>query len=49
VPDPCGPTFGCYAFTGHPELSTANDFMLSWYSPQDRNGRGHIRLGTVSW
>lgn len=49
VPDPCGPDFGCYAFTGHPELSTATDFMLSWYSPRDRGGRGHIRLGTVSW
>lgn len=49
VPDPCGPEFGCYAFTGHPELSTATDFMLSWYSPKDRNGRGHLRLGTVSW
>lgn len=49
VPDPCGPDFGCYAVTGHPELSTADSFMLSWYSPGDRAGRGHIRLGIIPW
>jgi len=49
VPDPCGPDYGCYAFTGHPELSTPGNLMLSWYSPKDRGGDGHIRLGTMAW
>jgi hypothetical protein len=51
VPDHCrGGGFGCYAFNGHPELSTASSFVFSWFSPGDRNADGgHVRLGTVGW
>jgi hypothetical protein len=49
VPDTCVGTFGCYAFSGHAELSTANRFVLSWYSGGDRGGFGHIRLATIAW
>lgn len=51
VPDHCrGGGFGCYAFTGHPELSTADSYVFSWFSPGDRLGDGgHVRLGTVHW
>ncbi|GAB7044188.1 MULTISPECIES: hypothetical protein [Catenuloplanes] len=50
VPDTCpGGGFGCYAFTGHAELSTADRFWLSWYSPGDRNGFAHLRLASVPW
>lgn len=51
VPDHCqGGGFGCYAFHGHPELSTADTFVFSWFSPGDRQGDGgHVRLGTVRW
>jgi hypothetical protein len=51
VPDHCrGGGFGCYAFNGHPELSTADTFVFSWFSPGDRNADGgHVRLGTIRW
>jgi hypothetical protein len=51
VPDNCqGGGFGCYAFYGHPELSTATTFVYSWYSPGDRGSDGgHVRLGTIGW
>lgn len=51
VPDHCqGGGFGCYAFHGHPELSTAESFVFSWFSPGDRNpDGGHVRLGTIRW
>jgi len=51
VPDHCrGGGFGCYAFNGHPELSTADSFVFSWFSPGDRNADGgHVRLGTIRW
>jgi len=51
VPDHCrGGMFGCYAFYGHPELSTAQSFVFSWFSPGDRDpDGGHVRLGTVKW
>lgn len=51
VPDHCqGGGFGCYAFHGHPELSTADTFAFSWFSPGDRNADGgHVRLGTIRW
>lgn len=39
----------CYALKGHPELSDQNQLVFSWYSPDDRNKYGHIRLGAVSW
>ena len=50
VPDACtGGGFGCYALSGHAELSTTDRFVLSWLSPGDRGGFAHIRLGTVAW
>ncbi|WP_162907444.1 DUF4185 domain-containing protein [Allorhizocola rhizosphaerae] len=51
VPDNCqGGGFGCYAFNGHPQLSTSTSFVFSWYSPGDRQpDGGHIRLGTIRW
>jgi hypothetical protein len=51
VPDSCqGGAFGCYAFHGHPELSTASELVFSWYSPGDRApDGGHIRLGSIRW
>lgn len=51
VPDSCqGGGFGCYAFHGHPELSSADSFVFSWYSPGDRGSDGgHIRIGTIAW
>ncbi|MDP9792695.1 hypothetical protein J2S43_001207 [Catenuloplanes nepalensis] len=50
VPDTCpGGGFGCYAFTAHAELSTADRFWLSWYSPGDRNGFAHLRLAAIPW
>jgi hypothetical protein len=48
-PDTCQGTFGCYAVSGHAELSTADRFVYSWYSAGDRSGFGHIRLATVPW
>jgi len=50
VPDPCRRgTYACYALSGHAELSTADRFWFSWYSPDDVDGFGHIRLGSVAW
>ncbi len=51
VPDHCqGGGFGCYAFVGHPELSSATSYVYSWYSPGDRQpDGGHVRLGTIRW
>jgi hypothetical protein len=49
VPDTCLGTFGCYAFSGHAELSTADRFVVSWYSGGDRSGFGHVRLATITW
>jgi hypothetical protein len=50
IPDPCqGGGFGCYAYSGHAELSTADRFVFSWLSPGDHGGFGHIRLGTIPW
>jgi hypothetical protein len=46
-----GPNNGnnCYAIKGHPELSTSSQLVYSWYSPDDRGGFGHIRLGVLDW
>ncbi|MFS8097428.1 hypothetical protein LFM09_09845 [Lentzea alba] len=50
VPDTCqGGGFGCYAYHGHAELSTPDQFVFSWYSPGDRGGFGHVRLGAIAW
>lgn len=51
LPENCGAgLFRCYAFQGHPQLSTADTFVFSWYSPGDRHPYpGHIRLGTIRW
>jgi hypothetical protein len=46
VPDSCGTEgYGCYAINGHAELSTAERFLFSWYSPGDR----HLRVAAVVW
>ncbi|MDI6099489.1 hypothetical protein QLQ12_12875 [Actinoplanes sp. NEAU-A12] len=46
VPDRCGTVgYGCYALHGHAELSTADRFLFTWYSPHDR----HLRTGSVRW
>ncbi|MEU4425499.1 hypothetical protein AB0F81_33165 [Actinoplanes sp. NPDC024001] len=46
VPDTCsGEGYACYALNGHAELSTADRFLFSWYSPQDQ----HLRVGSVAW
>jgi len=46
VPDHCaGGDFGCYAFHGHPELSTSTSFAFSWFSPS----QGRVHVGTVPW
>ncbi|MEV6305464.1 hypothetical protein AB0M02_39040 [Actinoplanes sp. NPDC051861] len=50
VPGECGGSgYGCRAFNGHAELSTRDRFVLSWYSPGDLGGFGHVRLGEVAW
>jgi hypothetical protein len=50
IPETCqGGGFGCYAYHGHPELSTTDQFIYSWYSPGDRGGFGHVRLGSLNW
>jgi hypothetical protein len=35
----------CYAFIGHPELSTADGLMLSFYDPNDK----HVRVARIPW
>ena len=50
VPDSCvGTTFPCRALIGHPELSTSNTLLFSWYSGDDENGSGHDRVGSIAW
>jgi hypothetical protein len=50
VPESCSAQgYGCYALSGHAELSTADAFWFSWYSPDDAYGAGHVRLGTIAW
>ncbi len=38
-------TSWCYAFIGHPELSTASSLFVSHYQPDDR----HVRVAAVPW
>jgi hypothetical protein len=50
VPDACRTgAFGCYAVMGHAELSTSTQLVYSWFSPDDRDGYAHLRLGTLDW
>lgn len=50
VPEECSPMgYGCYAISGHAELSTDERFVFSWYSPGDVSGAGHVRVGAVDW
>jgi predicted small secreted protein len=50
VPDACSAgTFGCYALTGHPELSSSQQLVFSWYSPDDVDKYGHVRIASVPW
>ncbi len=49
-PDACtGGIFGCYALYGHPELSTSSQLVFSWFSVDDRDGYGRVRIGAVDW
>lgn len=50
VPDACSAgTFGCYALSGHPELSSSGQLVFSWFSSDDRDKSGHVRVGAVAW
>ena len=50
VPDACPVgMFGCYALSGHPELSTSQQLVFSWYSTDDRDNFGHVRVGAMAW
>ncbi len=31
------------------EISTKSQFVFSWFSPDDRDGAGHVRLGAIDW
>lgn len=47
VPSSCqGGSFGCYAVNGHPELSTSNNLMISYFDPA---GDGHLHLAAFPW
>jgi len=38
-------TSWCYAFIGHPELSTSTSLFISHYQPDDK----HVRIAAVPW
>jgi hypothetical protein len=49
-PDSCvGSGFPCRALIGHPELSTSNNLLFSWFSGDDEHGSGHVRVGSIAW
>ncbi len=50
LPDRCrgtGDIATCRAINLHPELSTRNRLLYSWYSPGDATG--HVRLASMPW
>ncbi len=50
IPDACvGTLFPCRGIIGHPELSTSNNLVFSWYSGDDEYGLGHVRVGSIAW
>jgi len=50
VPDACDVgIFGCYSLVGHPELSTHEQLVYSWYSPGEVEGQGRVNIGTLRW
>jgi hypothetical protein len=50
IPDAClGNTYPCHSLYGHPELSTSNNLLFSWYAGDDENGSGHVRVGSIAW
>jgi hypothetical protein len=50
VPDACDVgIFGCYSLIGHPELSTRELFVYSWYSPGKLEGQGRVNIGALRW
>jgi hypothetical protein len=50
VPDACASgAFGCYSLNGHPELSTRELFVYSWYSPGEPEGQGRVNIGALRW
>ena len=51
-PGTCKSAKRCYAFIGHPELSTASQLVLSYCDAYDQPAGqdcGHIWAGTVNW
>jgi hypothetical protein len=50
VPDACPVgAFGCYAIFGHAELSSSSQLVFSWYSTDDVDDVGHVRIGAIAW
>jgi hypothetical protein len=50
VPDTCEiGIFGCYSLIGHPELSTHQRMVYSWYSPGKAEGQGRVNMGALRW
>jgi hypothetical protein len=50
VPDACNVgIFGCYSLNGHPELSTQQQLVYSWYSPGEAEGQGRVNVGALRW
>jgi hypothetical protein len=50
VPDGCSiGVFGCYSLNGHPEMSTQESFVYSWYSPGEREGQGRVNIAALRW
>lgn len=47
--DPNDVYLPCYAVWPHPELSTANRLVYTWWSHLDLGGHGHLRVGTLDW
>jgi hypothetical protein len=46
IPGCTAPAHGwCYAFVGHPELSTSSSLLLSYYQPDDQ----HVSVIAVPW
>lgn len=51
-PGNCSAGKWCYAFIGHPELSTASLLMVSFYNDADRiagQSFGHVSAGVIAW
>lgn len=52
APEVCKQGHWCYAFIGHPELSTSNQILISHFDNNDYpagQNTGHISVGAVGW